>query len=89
MASFQSNQNLGDEQRIRQAFPGITNDAVIDYLAKTREIVIILNQIAPQFGSGSPEGVVTSTLSQKYIDTVANTEYYNPDFGVNTGWVAL
>ena len=89
MANFRSNQNLADEQRIRQAFPSITDDAIIDYLAKTREIIILLNETSPSFGTGSPEGVVTSTLSQMYIDTATNTQYYNPDYGVNIGWVAL
>ena len=46
-------------------------------------------ELSPQLGEGSPEGVVTSNYSLKYIDTLIPTEYYNIEFGVNTGWIAL
>jgi len=88
MADFKSNQNLADSGRVRMAFPEITEDAVTDYLAKTIEIIMLQQQSAPVFGAGSPEGVVTSTFSQLYIDTNTNTWYSNQKRDVNTGWVA-
>lgn len=43
---------------------------------------------SPQFGTGSPEGVVTANYSLLYIDTAVPTIYYNETFGADTGWIA-
>ena len=44
--------------------------------------------IYPQFGSGSPEGVVFSNASRTYFDTSGGnaTMYINETIGSNTGW---
>ena len=82
-------QTLFDYQSIRAAFPEAEDSAIDDYYAKTVLIRQLLDQAGPELGTGSPEGVVTSTLSQMYIDTAGPTQYYNPNVGVDTGWVAL
>lgn len=46
-------------------------------------------EFSPVIGTGSPEGVVTANHSLKYIDESVPTEYYNPTYGANTGWIAL
>lgn len=44
---------------------------------------------SPQFGIGSPEGVVTSNRNQTYFDTAVPSMWVNPTIGVNTGWVQI
>lgn len=89
MANFRSNQNMADIQRIKQVFPNIDDAGADDYYAKTVEIIKLINECKPVFGTGTPEGVITSTLSQQYVDKDTGTMYVNPDYGVNTGWVAV
>lgn len=43
----------------------------------------------PQFGTGSPEGIVTANKSRLYSDTSVPTLWINETEGVNTGWVQL
>lgn len=43
-------------------------------------------EFSPQFGSGSPEGVVTANYSLFYVDTSTNRIYYNTTVGAQTGW---
>lgn len=69
-----------------------------DYMAikaKLTETIAVLNQVAdyindsaPQFGTGSPEGVVTANNSQVYYDeSVAPViMYVNQTIGADTGW---
>jgi hypothetical protein len=80
-------QNLFDWQEIRNAFPGADDAAVDDYYAKTILIKELLQ--GPQSGSGNPNGVVNAGATHFYIDTDVNQLYWNPNIGVNTGWVAL
>ncbi len=70
------------------------DNGVEDYMAMKEDIGQFLTFIgegmfSPQFGDGSPEGVVTSNLSKQYIDTTANVVYYNLESSVNTGWFTL
>jgi len=44
---------------------------------------------SPQFGSGSPESVVTSNRNQQYFDTSGPSMWVNATIGVNTGWVQV
>lgn len=44
---------------------------------------------SPQFGTGSPEGVVTSNNNQTYFDLSVPEMWVNPTIGVNTGWVQV
>lgn len=45
---------------------------------------------SPQFGSGSPEGVVTANRNQTYYDLTGTPELWvNPTIGANTGWVQV
>lgn len=44
---------------------------------------------SPQFGAGSPEGVVTSNRNQTYFDLSVPEMWVNPAIGANTGWVQI
>lgn len=70
-------------------FPDMPESGVDDYLAKTNDIIKLLNEVSPLSGVGSPEGVFTSNLSQIYIDTSVPRLYWNPAYAASTGWVAL
>lgn len=40
-------------------------------------------------GTGSPEGVVTATRTNLYVETGTGQLWHNPTFGANTGWVQI
>ena len=44
---------------------------------------------SPQFGTGSPEGVVTANRNQTYFDTSVPAMWVNPATGANTGWIQI
>ena len=44
---------------------------------------------SPQFGTGSPEGVVTANRNQTYFDTSVPAMWVNPAIGASTGWVQI
>lgn len=78
----------------RTNHPSWSEMAIEDYQSLKEDISIFIGlvnngDLSPQFGTGSPEGIVTSNYSLKYIDTSIPTEYYNPVFGSKTGWIAL
>ena len=88
---FQTIVNDGD---CAQEHNNWSSNSVEDYMRlkdSVNQIIAIFNdgEASPQFGSGSPEGVVTANYSLFYIDTVANTLYYNQTFGSDTSWIAL
>lgn len=89
MANLTTQQSLLDYASIRLNFPAITDKGVSDYYGKGIELEEIKASLGPQFGSGTPEGNVTSTLSKLYVDTDTNTMYANPLSNVNTGWIAV
>lgn len=71
-----------------------SDNAIEDYMGTKDEVSQMVEafnsgNISPQFGEGSPEGLITANYSLKYIDTLVPTEYYNETFGALTGWVAL
>jgi hypothetical protein len=82
----------------REAISFKLESGVNDYMslkAKITEAVVIVNQLvdfinnsAPQFGTGSPEGVVTANNSQVYYDTSVAPVimYVNQSIGADTGW---
>ncbi len=69
-------------------------NAIEDYQAKYEDLNNVFNlvnngSLSPQFGTGSPEGLVTANYSLLYIDTAVPTMYFNESFEADTGWVAL
>ena len=87
-------QTITDDGECRSEHPKWSDNAIEDYMSKFRDIETLFNlvnngDLSPQFGTGSPEGVVTANYSLKYIDTAVPTEYFNETFGADTGWVAL
>ncbi len=78
---------------------GFGNDnGIDDYMAMKADIESLSQQVdslsetilglSPQFGIGSPEGVVTSNINRTYFDTsgVNATMYINENIGTDTGW---
>lgn len=91
-----SRQVLQSYQDIRRALPSATDDFVRDYSGMKEDITKAEKSIlslSPQFGVGSPEGVVVANLSQIYFDTTATpasvTMYTNEVVGSDTGWVVV
>lgn len=83
--SFKSELGLED-------YMGLKDDVnrIITALSELSESV---SSLSPLSGTGSPEGVVTSNLSQVYYDlTNAPTNvtmYFNENVGVDTGWLQV
>jgi hypothetical protein len=91
---IKSNQTIEDWSDCSTEHTGWSDNSVEDYMAVKGDLqrvegLINDGALSPQFGTGSPEGVVIANYSLKYIDTSVPTEYYNPTFGSDTGWVAL
>jgi hypothetical protein len=89
-------QTLRSYSDIAASLPKATNKFVADYSAMKDDILKALkgvDSLSPQFGTGSPEGVVTANLSQTYYDTTNSptnvTMYINENVGSNTGWVVV
>lgn len=98
---IKSNQTIDTYADCRNEHSNWPDNAIEDYQQLKADINALIEfsnnlessidngDFSPQFGVGSPEGVVTANYSLKYIDTSVPTEYYNPAFGSDTGWVAL
>jgi len=67
---------------------GLPQAFIDDYLELT-EIVYNLNDTVAKDFPGNPNGNVFSNRSRLCFDTVGGVMYFNPDVGVNTGWVAI
>lgn len=63
---------------------------LVESVARLNEVIDAVND-SPQFGSGSPEGVVTANASRQYYDeSVAPViMYINKTIGANTGWLEV
>lgn len=46
-------------------------------------------EFSPIVDTGSPEGVASANYSLLYIDSAVPQLYYNPNYGEDTGWIAL
>lgn len=89
-----SRQTIESDGECAGEHEGWSNNAIEDYMGikddlLTVEDLIESGSLSPLFGTGSPEGVITSNYSLKYIDVAIPTEYYNPTYGTDIGWVAL
>lgn len=86
-------QNLQSYHDIAKAVPQARNEFIKDYAAVKDDISNLEAGISPQFGTGTPEGVVTATASMVYYDITNSpasvTGYFNSDIGSITGWVAI
>lgn len=87
MKKMVDTQNIRSEAELLGALPP---HVAADYMALKRDLDTVINNYAPQKGSGSPEGVVTANFNGIYFDTSTNpvTMYIN-DFGNKTGWKQL
>lgn len=96
-----SQQIIEGDEECRMHHEKWSETALRDYQGKKSDIDSLIGSVnalnnlldtgalSPQFGAGSPEGVVSANFSLKYIDTSVPTEYYNQTLGSITGWVAL
>lgn len=80
---------------VRQTYSFKSENAVEDFMALKSDVFETLELLnaetstfTPQFGSGSPEGVVTANFNRTYFDTdAANAvQYINETVGLSTGW---
>jgi len=80
---------------VRQIYTFKSEDAVEDFMALKSDVFAVLELLnaetstfTPQFGSGSPEGVVTANFNRTYFDTnpVNAVQYINETVGNDTGW---
>ena len=68
------------------------NDDFMALKADVFAVIDLLNAesstFTPQFGSGSPEGAVTSNYKRPYVDTSGTNalQYINETVGESTGW---
>jgi hypothetical protein len=79
-------------EEIEQANPNASANYILQLEAMNQALLqggFVETQLRTPSGTGNPNGVVTSNLSQRYVDTATNTQYFNPNIGVNTGWVAV
>ena len=91
---IKSRQVIDSYSECREQHPRWSDQAIEDYQATKQDInnfIDLANSgaFSPQFGTGSPEGVVTANYSLLYIDTAVPTMYYNETFGANTGWTVV
>ena len=86
--------DIGDLQTDKaDKITGGTDDAIViqDAAGNIDDSTVLISDLVPIVGAGSPEGVVTSNQSLQFIDNTAAAEtlYFNTQVGVNTGWIAV
>jgi len=72
-----------------------SDQATEDFMALKADVFAVIELLnaesstfTPQFGSGSPEGAVTSNYNRTYFDTSGTSavQYINETVGESTGW---
>tara|TARA_R110000744_G_scaffold332992_2_gene438371 strand:+ start:991 stop:1272 length:282 start_codon:yes stop_codon:yes gene_type:complete len=91
-----SRQILKTYQSIKQNVGDSTDRFVQDYSAVKNNLddaLKLIESMKTLSGPQTPEGNVTSNLSQIFIDTTGAptsvTMYFNESVGANTGWVVV
>lgn len=91
-----SQQTVADWTDCQTEHPKWSQNSIEDYMQLKEDVVQLIafvnnseENLSPQSGTGSPEGVVTANISKMYVDTAVPTLYFNDTIGANTGWVAL
>ena len=80
---------------LQEFFPGAGREYLIDYLSDLQQNIdqiarYVDENISPQFGTGSPEGVVTANANKTYYDLSGTPELWvNPTQGSDIGWVQV
>ena len=95
---IESRQIIFDYQDASNNISFKNENGVEDYMALKADVATLINLInngeyEPQFGTGSPEGVVTSNSNRTYYDTTLAPAsvimYTNQTVGVKTGWIGV
>ena len=95
---LESRQVIVDYQDASDSISFKNENGVEDYMALKADVsqlidLINIGEYEPQFGVGSPEGVVTSNSNRTYYDTTlapaSVTMYVNLTVGVNTNWIGV
>ena len=95
---IESRQVIFDYQDANNSISFKNENGVEDYMALKADVATLINLInngeyEPQFGVGSPEGVVTSNSNRTYYDTTLAPAsvimYVNQTVGVNTDWIGV
>lgn len=98
--TIESRQTVLEYGEVPQAYNMSSEYGIDDLMALKEDIAALISLVndsnstfTPQFGTGSPEGLVTSNFNRTYYDTtlspVSVTLYVNQNVGVNTGWVIV
>lgn len=100
MINIESRQTIIEYREVKDSY-GIDNDyAIDDFMAIKEDIINLITLInntnstfTPQFGTGSPEGIVTSNYNRTYYDNTLSpasaTMYVNETVGSKIGWVII
>ena len=95
---IESRQIILEYDDARQNISFKNENGVEDYMALKDDVAELINLInigeyEPQFGVGSPEGVVTSNSNRTYYDTTLAPAsvimYINQTVGSDTGWIGV
>ena len=76
-----------------ERFENVTDESgkpTLRFSEYLREMTRLVNLSTPIQGTGSPEGVVTAEVSQRYMDTTGSSEavlYVKQTGSGNTGWI--
>lgn len=92
---IETRQIVIEYDEVRETYKFKFENAVEDFMALKADVfaaIELLNAetstFTPQFGSGSPESVVTANFNRTYFDTsgLNAVQYINETVGESTGW---
>ena len=67
----------------------VNNLSTLSASGNLQDSGVLIVDLIPLSGTGSPEGVITANINGYFVDTAAPQNYYNPVPGANTGWLVV
>lgn len=98
--NIETRQTVTEYSEAREVYGFSKDNTIEDFMAMKSDIADMINLLndgastfTPQFGTGSPEGVVISNYNRTYYDDTllpaSYTQWVNPAAGAITGWVVV
>lgn len=98
--NIETRQTVTEYSDAREVYGFNKDNTIEDFMAMKSDIANMINLLndtastfTPQFGTGSPEGVITANYNRTYYDDtlspVSVTQWVNSVVGANTGWVVV
>jgi hypothetical protein len=93
--TIQTRQFIVEYDEARESYSFKSEQGLDDFMALKADVfaaIELLNAetstFTPQFGSGSPESVITANYNRTYYDTsgLNAVQYINETVGASTGW---